>query len=104
MCPSILQQPHGKEIPISVFGGAPYIILNKEKEWIGGIELQIMDIYAKKFGFTPNFLRVSMKGQFDKEGGMVDMVGNGLSFNLFPHFVLSIYLFNRLRKRIVKLG
>ena len=104
MCPHILQQPHGKEIPIAVFGGAPYIILNKEKQLTGGVEHQIMDIYAKKFGFTPNFMMVSMAGKFDKQGGMVDMVRNGLSFNLFPNFVLPISLFNRLRKRIVKLG
>ena len=90
ICPSILLQPHGKEIPIAVFGGAPYIILNKEKELIGGVELQIMDIYAKKFGFTPKFIIVSMAGQFDKEGGMVDMVGNGLSSNLlYCQFICS---------------
>ena len=90
-CLSNLQQPHGKEIPIAVFGGAPYIILNKEKELIRGVELQIMDIYANKFGFTPKYKSVSMAGKFDKEGGMVDMVGNGLLFNLFP--VLYCQLF-----------
>ena len=36
-------------------GPAPYVILNDEKEWIGGAEFKIVDIYARKFGFTPNF-------------------------------------------------
>ena len=55
MCPSNLQEPHGKKIPISVVGPVPYVILNDDQEWIGGAEFQIVDIFAKKFGFTPNF-------------------------------------------------
>ena len=100
-CPSILQQPHGKEIPIAVFGGAPYIILNKEKELIGGVELQIMDIYANKFGFTPKYIMVSMAGQFDKEGGMVDMVRNGLSFNPFCTANFSV---QQVKKKYSEIG
>ena len=58
LCPSNLQQPHGKEIPISGVGMAPYVILNKEKEVVGGAEFDIMTIFAKKFGFTPKFTMV----------------------------------------------
>ena len=36
-------------------GPAPYVILNAKKERVGGAEFQIVDIYARKFGFTPNF-------------------------------------------------
>ena len=58
-------------------GPVPYVISNKKKEWVGGAEFDIMDIYAKKFGFTPKFKRES---SWDREGGMVDMVGNVPSY------------------------
>ena len=67
LCPSNLQQPQGKKIQISVIGSPPYV----------SAEFEIMDIYAKRFGFTPKFKRAS---SWDKEGGMVDMVGNVLSY------------------------
>ena len=81
-CPSNLQQPQLKDLPISVMGTPPYIISNKEKEWIGGTDFVIMDIYAKKFGFTPKFL---MASSFDDEGGQIDMVANVVSFKLISH-------------------
>ena len=73
MCPSNLQHPHGKIIPISVIGPYPYVLSNKGKEWVGGAEFQINEIYAKKFGFTPNLTRAP---SYDDEGGMLSMVGN----------------------------
>ena len=69
MCPSDLQNPHGKVIPISVIGAYPFVKYGKDKEWIGGTEFQVIDVYAKKFGFTPKLMRA--KGY----GSVVDMVG-----------------------------
>ena len=71
MCPSNLQNPYGKVIPISVIGAYPYVVYDEDKEWEGGTEFQVIDVYAKKFGFTPTFLRA--KG-FDNEGSVVEMV------------------------------
>ena len=71
MCPSNLQNPHGKFIPVSVFGAYPYVTIGRDNELAGGTEFQVIDIYAKKFGFTPKF----MKGKgFDNEGSVADMV------------------------------
>ena len=97
ICPSNLQKPHGKEIPISVIRKLePYVISYIEEE---GAEFQIMNMYASKFGFTPKF---KMASSFDSEGGLIDMVGKGLSLKLFT-IVQSIFLLNRLIKKIVKL-
>ena len=82
MCPSNLQHPHGKRIPISVIGPSPYVISNKDKEWIGGTEFQIIEIYAHKFGFTPKFIRAT---SWDSEGGMVSMVGKISLNKLIPN-------------------
>ena len=70
-CPSNLQNPQGKIIPISVVGTFPYVVYGKDKEWIGGSEFKIIDVYAKKFGFTPKYVRA--KG-YDNEGSAVEMV------------------------------
>ena len=98
-CPSDLQQPHQKKIRISVIGPAPYVISNKEKQWIGGAEFEIMAIFAKKFGFTPKL--VYTRG-FDNDGGLVDTV----TFYINSSYIskLSSIFLNRLTGRIVKLG
>ena len=72
MCPSDLQNPRGKVIPISVIGVYPYVVYGEEKEWVGGTEFQVIDIYAEKFGFTPELIRAT---GYDNEGSVVDMVG-----------------------------
>ena len=72
MCPSILQNPNGKLIPISVIGSNPYVIFDENKQWAGGSEFQVVDVYAKKFGFTPKFIRA--KGYDTIEGSVVEMV------------------------------
>ena len=72
MCPSSLQQPRGKVIPISVVGAYPYVIYGEDKEFLGGTEFQVVDVYAKKFGFTPKFM--ISKGFDTVEGSVVDMV------------------------------
>ena len=75
-------------IPVSVVGAHPYIVYNEKREWGGGSEFQVVDVYAKKFGFTPKFIRA--KG-FDNEGSVVEMVGalhilqNALIMNTFSN-------------------
>ena len=71
MCPTYLQHPRGKELPISIMGLSPYVIKNDKKDIIDGAELQIIAIYAKKFDFKPNLIPAPT---FDGDGGMVDTV------------------------------
>ena len=70
MCPSHLQNPTGKELAIGILGMLPYVIRNEKREIIGGVELQIVELYAKKFGFKPRYIYAS------SFGGMVDSVLN----------------------------
>ena len=70
-CPSSLQNPRGKVIPVSVLGVYPYIISGKDKKWMGGTEFEVTEVYAKKFAFTPKFVRAS---GFDGAGSVVEMV------------------------------
>ena len=73
-CPSHLQHPRGKELPVSIFGGFPYYRKPKTKgERIGGTDIQILDIYAEKFDFTP---KVFSSPSFDDPKGMIDTVRN----------------------------
>ena len=97
LCPSDLQLPHQKKIQISVIGPAPYVISNREKQWIAGAEFEIVDIYAKMFGFTPKLIKAS---SYDNEGGMVQMVRIVRLYQLISHLV---FLLIRLPIRIVKL-
>ena len=68
MCPKHMQNPKGKELPISIIGMLPFVVRNEKKEIIGGVELQIVELYAKKFGFKPRYIYAS------SFGGMVDSV------------------------------
>ena len=52
-------------------GLVPYVIKNEKKEIIDGAELQIIDIFSKKFNFRPNIIPAPT---FDGAGGMVDTV------------------------------
>ena len=54
ICPSTLQNPNGKKLPVSMVGPFPFAIFNKKnkKELMGGAEFQIIDVYARKFNFT----------------------------------------------------
>ena len=71
-------------IPVSVVGAHPYIVYNEKREWVGGSEFQIVDVYAKKFGFMPKFIRA--KG-FDNEGSVVEMVG---ALHILPNALIHI--------------
>ena len=51
-CPNQLRNPGGKEFNISFIGAKPYISYNP----IGGSDLKIANILAKKFGFMPKFV------------------------------------------------
>ena len=63
MCPSHLQNPTGKELAIGILGMLPYVIRNEKREIIGGVELQIIELYAKKFGFKPRLIYPSSFGE-----------------------------------------
>ena len=73
MCPAHLQHLKGKDLPISITGMLPYVIKNAKKDIIGGAELEIIDIFAKKFDFKPNLIPATT---FDGVGGMLDRVMN----------------------------
>ena len=79
MCPSNLQNPRGKVIPISVVGVHPFVVYDEANEWVGGSEFQVVDVYAKKFGFKPKFMRAT---GYDYEGSVVDMVIEIHSYNV----------------------
>ena len=59
MCPSNLQHPGGKEIPVSVRGGNPYVTYDERKNWTGGVEFEVMKLYAKRFDFQPVYINAS---------------------------------------------
>ena len=85
MCPSNLQNPRGKVIPISVIGVYPYVVYGEDKEWVGGTEFQVIDVYAKKFGFTPKLMRAT---GYDNEGSVVDMVRK---IHLHFHIIFLVF-------------
>ena len=94
MCPSNLQNPFGKVLQIAVAGTAPYIMFNEAKEWVGGIEFEVIDVYVKKFGLIP--------AGYEGEGSVVDMVRKVYSY----HHCKMIFtiLSYRSAKSSVKLG
>ena len=98
MCPPNFQNPRGKVIPISVIGVYPLVVYGEDKEWVGGTEFQVIDVYAKKFGFTPKLMRAT---GYDNEGSVVDMVRKHYSY---LHTILISILFDRLTERSAKLG
>ena len=51
-CPLSLKNPEGKELKISFIGTSPYIIYDP----LGGSEVDLIRIFAKKFKFTPKFI------------------------------------------------
>ena len=74
MCPSSLQNPYGKEIPVAVMGLAPYVLFDENREWDGGVEFELIEIWGNAFGFTPKLFKVT---SYDNEDppGMVHSVG-----------------------------
>ena len=78
MCPSSLLNPSGKVLPIAVIGGFPYVIYNEAKEWVGGTEFQLLDLYVEKFGFKPKLMRAA---GYEGEGSVIDMVRKKIHLN-----------------------
>ena len=70
MCPESLQNPNGKEMPVSIIGAYPYMIYNKENGIIGGADIDIIELYARKFDFIPKIMKAPSA---DGAGGKVDM-------------------------------
>ena len=67
---------------VSFIGVDPYIQYNQKKQVIGGAEFEIIDTYAKAYGFTPKLRREPTydKSSWDVGGetiirGMVGSVG-----------------------------
>ena len=56
-CPSHLQEPFGKTLKVSFTGMPPYIIgfLDNSKP-LGGSDILVTKILAKKFSFIPKFI------------------------------------------------
>ena len=52
ICPSNLQSPFGKTLPVSFLGNTPYIIYTNP---IRGSDFLVMEIFANMFGFRPAF-------------------------------------------------
>ena len=59
-CPLYLQHPSGKSLPVSFVGTYPFITYNP----IGGRDLKVIAVLAKKFGFLPNLIPMaSLNGE-----------------------------------------
>ena len=97
MCPSNLQNPRGKVMPIAVVGSYPYVVYGKDKEWLGGSEFKVIDLWVKKFGFIPKLIRAA---GYDNEGSVNDMVRKIHPYN---HKVFLAILSDRSTERSVSL-
>ena len=97
MCPSNLEEPHGKVMPFAIVGSYPYVVYNDAKEWVGGTEFQVIDLYVRKFGFVPELIRAS---GYDNEGSVVDLVRN---IHPYYHNVFLAILSDRSTEKSVKL-
>ena len=97
MCPSNLEEPRGKKIPIAIIGSYPYVVYNDAKEWVGGTEFQVIDLYVRKFGFVPELIRAT---GYDNDGSVVDLVRNN---HPYYHNVFLAILFDRSTEKSVKL-
>ena len=81
MCPPSLQKPNGRVIPVTYFGSPPYIISNKKKQLVGGTDLEILNIYAKKFEFTPKLRKEIFFDIINVNGTKRGLVGS-VRFNI----------------------
>ena len=75
MCPSSLQEPYGKEIPVAVVGVAPYVLYGPNRTWLGGAEFDNIKIWEKAFGFKAKLINTASYDKSDPPG-MVFSVGN----------------------------
>ena len=89
MCPAILQKPQGKTMPVTYFGSPPYIISNKKKQLVGGTDLEILNIYAKKFGFTPKVRKEIFFDIINVNGTKRGLVGS-VRFEIWSNRIISL--------------
>ena len=69
ICPASLQDPRGKEIPVSIFGPYPYMV-STAGNGVAGAAIDLLELYARKFNFIPKTTKVQ---SFDGKGGKVEM-------------------------------
>ena len=60
-CPDHLQSPQGKVLKISFIGLPPYIFYNEAGHLVGGSEVNIVELFAEKFNFTPTYINASSR-------------------------------------------
>ena len=68
MCPSSLQEPYGKEIPVALIGVAPYVLYGENRTWLGGSELDNIKTWEKAFGFKAKLIDVASYDKSDPPG------------------------------------
>ena len=59
-CPAYLQEPHGKTLNVSFIGHPPFITYNP----VGGSDLIVTNLLAKKFHFIPHYLPARLQDQY----------------------------------------
>ena len=50
-----MQEPFGKTLTISFIGASPFVIYNPLIPYLGGSDILVTNILARKFGFIPKF-------------------------------------------------
>ena len=105
MCTPNLQQLSGKEIPVATLFHPPMIIIDQEnKEIISGVQIEILDLYSKKFHFTPK-LTALQTGGFDNDGGLVPSVRNVLlKTNVMDTNCITLPSLNQVHKKAYEIG
>lgn len=74
--------------PVSFIGMDPYIQYNTESQVIGGASIEIIDTYAKAFGFMPKLRR---EPSFDSTSWDVDQ-GPGIRGPVGKVGLYSLYI------------
>ena len=65
------------QLTVGFIGVDPYIQYNEKKEVVGGAEFDIIDMYAKEYGFTPELRREpTIDISVLEEGGETIIRGN----------------------------
>ena len=65
------------QLTVGFIGVDPYIQYNEQKEVVGGAEFDIIDMYAREYGFTPELRREpTIDMSVREEGGETIIRGN----------------------------
>ena len=92
VCPLHLQEPFGKTLNISFIGSAPFITYNP----IGGSELIVTNLLAKKFQFIPKYLPARTQDKYEDNNssyGLLHWVSVGKFPTSLRHLVKQILWF-----------